>query len=58
LEEEVMREARVLRAKDPLIYPGNLRPRHVQARSWTYPAMSGSNSLGSSRKIGNYPKSR
>jgi hypothetical protein len=29
LEEEVMREARVLRGKAPLIYPGNPRPGHV-----------------------------
>jgi hypothetical protein len=31
LEEEVMREARVLRGKGPLIYPRNPIPGHVQA---------------------------
>jgi hypothetical protein len=38
VEEEVMREARVLRGKGPLIYPGNPIPRHARARSQRCPA--------------------
>jgi hypothetical protein len=35
LEEEDMKEARVLRGKGPLIYPGNLKPEQVRSESLT-----------------------